>query len=71
VIAVRLANEGSLDRAEVTFRSILSEAPGFVMARRRLAEVLVSQRRTLEAAAVFQELIDAGQADETTYLNLA
>ncbi len=71
VIATRFAGEGRLDRAEVAFRSILSEAPGFVLARRHLAVVLLDQARVPEAAALLQELIDSRQADETTYLNLA
>jgi len=52
-------------------RSILSEAPGFLYARRKLTEVLIRAGRLGESELEMKDLIEKGQAVDSTYLNLA
>ena len=65
--------EGRRDfaRAVAAYRSILSEAPGFTNARRKLSEVLIRAGEVRESELVMKELIEKNQAVDVTYLNLA
>lgn len=51
------ANEakGNLDQAAETYRKVLGAAPGAVVSRTRLAEVLVKQQKAEEALALVEE----------------
>lgn len=62
---------GERERAVDVYRSILSESPDFVFARRKLSETLNEQGRWAEARLALRELVDRGEANEATYLNLA
>jgi tetratricopeptide (TPR) repeat protein len=53
------------------YRSILSEAPDFTLARFAASEALTRSERWDEAALILDELITRGEATDGTYLNLA
>jgi arylsulfatase A-like enzyme/predicted negative regulator of RcsB-dependent stress response len=65
--------EGHRDfaHAVAAYRSILSEAPGFTNARRKLSEALIRAGEFGESEPVMKELIEKNQAVDGTYLNLA
>jgi choline-sulfatase len=69
--AERLHEEGSLERAVVVYRSIVSESPDFVQARVGESEALIRAQRWDEAALALDEIIKRGAATDSTYLNLA
>ena len=57
-----LAREGRLDAAIGAFRSVLSEEPGNLVARWRLAEALLAAERPAEAETTLAALDDASPA---------
>ncbi len=69
--AQQIEAEGDRQRAALIYRTILSEAPGFVFARRKLSEVLSREGQNAEAELVLNELLAKNEATEATYLNLA
>jgi arylsulfatase A-like enzyme len=70
-IALEMEGRRDYDHAIAAYRSILSEAPGFMNARRKLSEVLLRAGHAAESELMAKELIEKGQAQDTTYLNLA
>jgi arylsulfatase A-like enzyme len=69
--AQEMEGRGQGQAAIIIYRSILSESPDFTFARRRLSECLARENQLLEGDLVLKELIDRGEADESTYLNIA
>lgn len=69
--AEALDEAGSRAQAVNVYRSILSEAPGFVAARTSAADALVRDEQFEAAAQAQQELVTRGEATPSTYLNLA
>jgi tetratricopeptide (TPR) repeat protein len=58
-------------QAALVYRSILSEAPDFALARVSESEALTRAERWDEAAIALEEVIKRGEASDSTYLNLA
>jgi arylsulfatase A-like enzyme/Flp pilus assembly protein TadD len=62
---------GNCAQAALVYRSILSEAPDFALARVSESEALTRCERWDEAALALEELIKRREATDGTYLNLA
>jgi arylsulfatase A-like enzyme/Flp pilus assembly protein TadD len=69
--AQAIEERGGCAQAALVFRSILSEDPGFTLARVSESEALVRCDRLDEAALVLEDLVERGEARDATYLNLA
>jgi arylsulfatase A-like enzyme len=70
-LALEMEGRREFEAAIGTHRSILSEAPGFLYARRRLSELLIRAGRLAESELELKGMIEKGQAVDSTYLNLA
>lgn len=70
-LALEMEGRREFDRAIAAHRSILSEAPGFLQARRKLSEVLIRAGRPGESELEMKDMIAKEQALDTTYMNLA
>jgi len=70
-IALDLEGHRDYTHAIDAQRSILSEAPGFLNAQRKLSELLIRAGRFAESELVLRDLIEKGQTVDTTYLNMA
>jgi arylsulfatase A-like enzyme len=70
-LALEMEGRREFEGAIAAYRSILSEAPGFVYARRKLSEVLIRAGRLGESELELKALVEKGEAADTTYLNLA
>jgi arylsulfatase A-like enzyme len=70
-LALEMEGRREFVQAVGAYRSILSEAPGFVFARRKLSEAVIRAGRLGEAELEMKGLIEQGQAVDSTYLNLA
>jgi choline-sulfatase len=69
--AQAMDEDGKCAQAAVVYRSILSEAPDFTLARFSESEALTRCDKLPEAALVLEELIKRGEARDSTYTNLA
>jgi tetratricopeptide (TPR) repeat protein len=70
-IALEMEGHRDFAHAAAAHASILSEAPGFTNARRKLSEVLIRAGQFGESELLMKELVSKKQAVEGTYLNLA
>ena len=70
-LALEMEGRRDFAHAIAAHGSILSEAPDFVYARRKLSEVLIRAGQLRESEVVLKELIEKHQAVDVTYLNLA
>jgi choline-sulfatase len=69
--AEALEDGGNRAQAVMVYRSILSEAPGFVAARTKASDALIREERFEEGVQSLQEIVTRGEASPSTYLNLA
>ena len=69
--AQAMDDNGNCAQAALVYRSIVSEAPDFALARVAESEALTRCERLPEAALVLEELIKRGEARDSTYMNLA
>lgn len=69
--AQQIDAKGDGAHAAIVFRSILSEAPDFTLARISLSEALIHAERFDEAQGVLDEIMKRGEANDGTYLNMA
>jgi tetratricopeptide (TPR) repeat protein len=70
-IALEMEGHRDFAHAIAAHGSILSEAPGFTNARRKLSEVLIRAGELRESELMMKELVEKKQAIDVTYLNLA
>jgi choline-sulfatase len=70
-LALEMEGRRDFEQAVAAHRSILSEAPGFANARRKLSEVLIRAGRLAESELEMKALIEEKLAVDSTYLNLA
>lgn len=69
--AQALEAAGNCAQAAPVYRSILSEAPDFTLARVSESEALTRCERWEEASLALEDLIKRGQATDSAYINLA
>jgi arylsulfatase A-like enzyme len=69
--AQAMDDSGNCAQSALVYRSIVSEAPDFTLARVSESESLTRCDRLEEAALVLEELIKRGEARDSTYMNLA
>lgn len=69
--AEALDEAGNRAQAVIVYRSILSEAPGFVAARQNAADALMRDDQFEAGAQALQEIVTRQEATPSTYLNLA
>lgn len=70
-LAQEMEGHRDFPHAVAAYASIVSEAPGFTNARRKLSEALIRDGQWGQSEVVMKELIDKKQAVDATYLNLA
>ncbi|TFF25066.1 glycosyltransferase [Jiella endophytica] len=71
MIADRLVLEGKDAPAVIVYQKVLRVAPDFAQAQRHYADALVRRKCFREAAAIYERLVAAGDANIWTYINLA
>ena len=69
--AQAMDDSGNCAQAALVYRSIVSEAPDFTLARVAESEALTRCERLPEAALALEELIKRGEARDSTYMNVA
>lgn len=70
-LALEMEGRRDFEHAIEAHRSILSEAPDFLYARRKLTELLIRAGRLGESELEMKGLVEKKQALDSTYLNLA